>query len=492
MVKRRPWKPLLTAVCVACALAPAVGPAVRAQAVDIEGYRDALQAAVEQLNEGLAAAPAAVTSEERSVDSIAPEITRSIEFALDAMARGDLTLAADTLAVTSGLLNVSLVSLPAQPGLGDLGDLAGVAGAESPSETVAARSAAGVASPSVEARVDTAIAAASVNSQTAPAANRSAADTVTAAAEAAADSTTATQSLASVNLAGLEKVSSGLGANRAAQSIIGSQSAEIADTLSKAELSRVSEMVSNMADARQISIVDSGDVAERLASGGYDVAGLQDTLQSLDVTIEDVVNAIGGDATNLGNIENALNDLLNDPSSMEAVSFEAGSVGPGMGRRSANGGRRHRRSPGGGGFRGPGTPSPRVPVSAVSPTPWTPITRPMEPATPNKTPSTPWATICRAISPGQLEPPASRWAPGRTTHGRSPLSSATDRTVTAFPSIHRAWAPRRHRSKRSTIMRAPGHGRRTGTRLMITSAAQQSSSSAMGAITRAITWPSFR
>ena len=112
MLVRKTWKSLLPAACVFCTLAILGGSTARSQGVDIESFRDSLQAAVEQLNKGLAAAPTAVSSEERSVDSIAPEITRSIEFALDALTRGDLTLAADTLAVTSGLLGVSLGSLP--------------------------------------------------------------------------------------------------------------------------------------------------------------------------------------------------------------------------------------------------------------------------------------------------------------------------------------------------------------------------------------------
>ena len=232
------------------------------------------------------------------------------------------------------------VTLPVQPGLGDLSNLAGLAGAESPSSTRAGRSVADVATPSAEARVDTAITAADVatpstearldtaisadpgNSQSATVADRSAADAVAA----AADATAATQTFASVNLPALQMSSSGLRVAKAARATRGSQGSVFADALTTAELSRVSEMVGNMADARQLTIVDASNVAERLASGGYDVAALQDSLQALDATIEDVVNAVGGDAANLGNIEDALNDLLSDPSSLEALSFEAGQV----------------------------------------------------------------------------------------------------------------------------------------------------------------------
>ncbi len=105
-------------VFVSIVLVAGAWPAAGGEPVDVEGMQESVAAVVSGLGDGAKELPEATLPGTRTIDAMIPEITDSLEFASEALSRNELNLAADSLSLAKGMIEVALKELPASASSG--------------------------------------------------------------------------------------------------------------------------------------------------------------------------------------------------------------------------------------------------------------------------------------------------------------------------------------------------------------------------------------
>jgi hypothetical protein len=95
-----------------------------AQDLNVQTIHEVVAATAKNFKDEIRALPAATLAETRNVDRMMPHVMKSLEFAEIAIAKGNLSLAVDSLSVARGMIDVAMKGLPASSS-SDLGSLAG-------------------------------------------------------------------------------------------------------------------------------------------------------------------------------------------------------------------------------------------------------------------------------------------------------------------------------------------------------------------------------
>ncbi len=102
----------------AASLAICLSGAARAadpEPLDTVALEETLAKTVDALRDGMGEIPLATQAATRNCDGLAAQALESLDFARTALAKGDITLASDSLGVARGLIGVALAELPEAP-----------------------------------------------------------------------------------------------------------------------------------------------------------------------------------------------------------------------------------------------------------------------------------------------------------------------------------------------------------------------------------------